>query len=132
MRHTDLAQAERAIAALHDAPQMAYVVCTGAGAGVFELLWSVAGSSRTLIAGEFPYDGRSVAQLIGREPEQYCSQEAAIALAVAGYLKGQRCLVEQGRLSPPTAPAAATTASSSPSVRRTSSRRSPACSSAGR
>src|SRR5579875_1197509 len=101
MLHADRAQVDRAIAALHNAPPMAYVDCTGAGAGLFNLLWSVAGSSRTLIAAEFPYDGRAVAQLIGREPQQFCSQDTAIALAAAGYLKAQRCLVEQGRFSTP-------------------------------
>jgi len=80
---------------------MAYVVCSGAGAGVTELLWSVAGCSRTLIAGEFPYDPQAFADLIGRVPSQYSSAEAAIALAVAGFLKGQRCLVEAGKLSSP-------------------------------
>jgi len=80
---------------------MVYVVCSGAGAGVTELLWSVAGSSRTLIAGEFPYDPRAVADLIGRVPKQYSSAEAATALAAAGFLKGQRCLVEAGKLSTP-------------------------------
>src|SRR5712692_6566682 len=92
---------ERAIGRLHDAPHMAYVICTGAGAGLTKLLWSVAGCSRTLIAGEFPYHPRAFANLIGRVPEQYSSPEAAIALAAAAYLKGQRCLVEDGRLATP-------------------------------
>jgi hypothetical protein len=101
MVQIERARVEQAIAALHNSPQMAYVVCSGAGAGVTELLWSVAGCSRTLIASEFPYDLRAFAALIGRVPEHYTSPDAAIALAVAGYLKGQRYLAEQGRMATP-------------------------------
>lgn len=101
MSSLDRAQIDNAIEKLHGAPQMCYVACTGAGAGVTELLWSVAGCSRTLVGSEFPYDPRAVAHLIGRVPNQYASIDAAIGLAAAGYLKGQRCLAEQGKLATP-------------------------------
>lgn len=95
------AELEAAITQLHDSPQMVYLACTGAGAGVTKLLWSVPGCSRTLIGSEFPYHPRAFAIFIGRTPEHYSSADAAIALATAGYLKAQRCLVEQGKLSTP-------------------------------
>jgi hypothetical protein len=107
-----------AVKRLHDSPYMAYVVCTGAGAGVTQLLWSVAGSSRTLIGSEFPYDPRAFADLIGRVPEQYSSSEAAIALAVAGYLKAQRYLIEGGKISMPIASLGLSAAVSTDRTRR--------------
>ncbi|HTE85141.1 MAG TPA: hypothetical protein VK821_10440, partial [Dehalococcoidia bacterium] len=107
-----------AIARLHESPIMAYVVCTGAGAGLTKLLWSVASCSRTLIASEFPYDPRAVANLIGRVPKQYCSPGAAAALAAAGYLKAQRCLVEQGKVATPIVSLGLTAAVSTDRTRR--------------
>ena len=111
-------QIEQAIAELHKSPQMAYVVCTGAGAGVTELLWSVAGCSRTLIASEFPYDPRAFANLTGRVPAQFTSLDAAISLAQAAYLKGHRCLAEQGNLGTPIVGLGLTAAVSTDRTRR--------------
>jgi hypothetical protein len=110
--------ATEAIKALHDSRTMAYVICSGAGAGLTELLWSVPGCSRTLIASEFPYHPRAFADLIGRAPEQYSSIDAAIALAAAGYLKAQQILAEAGELVTPIASLGLTAAVSTDRLRR--------------
>jgi hypothetical protein len=96
MRHDTDRAIDVAVAALHDLPPKLYATCTGAGAGLLSLLWRTAGASRTLLGFEFPYDARVVQHAIGRAPASYCSEEAALALAVSSFFKGQRALVEQG------------------------------------
>jgi hypothetical protein len=103
---------------LHDSSAMAYIICSGAGAGLTELLWSVPGCSRTLIASEFPYHPRAFADLIGRVPKQYSSVDAAISLATAGYLKAQRILAESGQLAIPIVGLGLTAAVSTDRLRR--------------
>jgi hypothetical protein len=113
-----IAGVHEAIQELHNSRTMAYVICSGAGAGLTELLWSVPGCSRTLIASEFPYHPSAFANLIGRVPEQYSSINAAVALAAAGHLKAQQILAEAGGLATPIVSLGLTAAVSTDRVRR--------------
>jgi hypothetical protein len=117
--HHDLDSAvNAAVAALHDHPPKLYATCTGAGAGLLGFLWRTAGASRTLLGFEFPYDARVFQNTIGRTPASYCSDDAALSLAVSSYFKGQRALVEQGDLSTPVIGLGLTAAVSTDRTRR--------------
>ncbi len=64
-----------------------HVTATGGGAGLQRLLWEVPGSSAYLSGATFPYDQDEQAELLGFMPEHFCSEEAAIDLASAAYMK---------------------------------------------
>lgn len=67
-----------------------HVICTGAGAGLQQMLWEVPGSSAYLSGGTFPYDKDEQISLLGFEPESFCSEDAAIDLASVAYMKAFR------------------------------------------
>jgi nicotinic acid mononucleotide adenylyltransferase len=67
-----------------------HVVATGAGAGLQKLLWEVPGSSAYLSGCSFPYDQDEQAELLGFMPEHFCSEEAAVDLASAAYMKAYK------------------------------------------
>lgn len=64
-----------------------FVVCTGAGAGLAQRLWSVPGASSFLVGAAFPYAAEAVDAFLGFTPERYCSEETALDLATAAFLK---------------------------------------------
>jgi nicotinic acid mononucleotide adenylyltransferase len=63
-----------------------YVACTGAGAGLSRLLWSVPGASSFLVGTSFPYATSAVDEFVGFPVEKYCSESTAIDLASAAFL----------------------------------------------
>lgn len=67
-----------------------HVVATGAGAGLQKLLWEVPGSSAYLSGCSFPYDQDEQEELLGFMPEHFCSEEAAVDLASAAYMKAYK------------------------------------------
>ena len=67
-----------------------HVVATGAGAGLQKMLWEIPGSSAYLSGCSFPYDGAEQEELLGFMPEHFCSQEAAVDLASAAYMKAYK------------------------------------------
>lgn len=67
-----------------------HVVATGAGAGLQRTLWEVPGSSAYLSGCSFPYDGAEQEEMLGFMPEHFCSQEAAVDLASAAYMKAYK------------------------------------------
>lgn len=64
-----------------------HIITTGGGAGLQQKLWEVPGSSAYLSGSTFPYDQDEQAELLGFMPEHFCSEEAAIDLASAAYMK---------------------------------------------
>lgn len=66
---------------MHDAPAVAVVTVTGAGASALAWLLAVPGASRTLLEGRVPYARAAVDELLGAPREDYVSREAAAALA---------------------------------------------------
>lgn len=73
---------ERAlIQEIHDSPTQATVVTAGAGSQAVADLLGVPGASRTLLEALVPYSSRSFTEFLGREPEQYVSEETARLLA---------------------------------------------------
>ncbi|HEX5270003.1 MAG TPA: hypothetical protein VFW33_05940, partial [Gemmataceae bacterium] len=69
------------IEALHAGPYRYVVAVTGGGAGAVAALLSVPGGSRTLLEAVVPYHERALTEFLGRAPEQFCSADAARAMA---------------------------------------------------
>jgi nicotinamide mononucleotide (NMN) deamidase PncC len=67
-----------------------HVVATGGGAGLQKMLWEIPGSSAYLSGCSFPYDGAEQEELLGFMPEHFCSEEAAVDLASAAYMKAYK------------------------------------------
>ncbi|MBI4142739.1 hypothetical protein HY480_02605 [Candidatus Uhrbacteria bacterium] len=85
------------IAELHGHPVMVVVTCTGAGAGLQNLLWRPPGASATILEARFPYATHALVDVVGFEPEQFCSRETAIALAVASYARARELAIRDGK-----------------------------------
>jgi hypothetical protein len=67
-----------------------HIIATGGGAGIVQQLWEVPGSSAYLSGFSFPYAQEEQIELLGFTPEHYCSEEAAVDLASAAYMKAYR------------------------------------------
>jgi nicotinic acid mononucleotide adenylyltransferase len=67
-----------------------HVVATGAGAGVQKELWEVPGCSTFLSGCSFPYDAAEQEEFLGFMPEHFSSEENAIDLASAAYMKAYK------------------------------------------
>lgn len=68
-------------------PIWLYAALTGAGAGFQSLLWSVPGASSFLAGTRFTYDSYETDELLGFKPQNYCSAETALEMAMASYLR---------------------------------------------
>lgn len=79
----------QAVAAIRDHRQLIWLhaALTGAGAGFQKLLWEVPGASTFLSGSTFTYDARETDEFLGFKPEQYCSADTAMELAMASYLR---------------------------------------------
>jgi nicotinic acid mononucleotide adenylyltransferase len=75
---------------LKEANVSIHVIATGAGAGLQKQLWEVPGSSAYLSGAAFPYAAEEQEELLGFMPEHFSSEEAAIDLASAAYMKAFR------------------------------------------
>jgi hypothetical protein len=67
-----------------------HVIATGGGAGLQQQLWEMPGSSAYLSGCNFPYAMEEQEELLGFMPEHFVSEEAAIDLASAAYMKAYR------------------------------------------
>lgn len=67
-----------------------HVAATGAGAGIQNELWAIPGSSAYLSGSSFPYAPEEQEEFLGFMPVHFCSEEAAIDLASAAYMKAYR------------------------------------------
>ena len=70
-----------------DSGNRVYVAATGSGAGLTGLLWDVPGISKVLVGTVFPYAPEATDQFLGFQPDSYCSERTAIALALEAYLR---------------------------------------------
>lgn len=75
---------------LKEAGVSIHVIATGGGAGLQQLLWQVPGSSAYLSGASFPYSAEEQEDLLGFMPEHFSSEEAAIDLASAAYMKAYK------------------------------------------
>ena len=77
---------------LRSAAVRAFVVATGAGAGIQDALWRVPGCSSFLSGAAFPYDEDAITEFLGFRPERFASNEIALDLATAAYMQALRPL----------------------------------------
>lgn len=75
---------------LKDAGVTIHVVATGAGTAFQDALWQEPGSSAYLSGASFPYSPEEQEEVLGFEPEHFCSEEAAVDLASAAYMKAYK------------------------------------------
>ncbi|MCH8047093.1 MAG: hypothetical protein IID44_25600 [Planctomycetes bacterium] len=71
---------------IHDAPAKAVIAVTGGSRAIGDLL-AVAGASRTLIEAIVPYSASALTDFLGAEPEQFCSERTARAMAMAALMR---------------------------------------------
>lgn len=73
------------VSALHACGRQAVIAVTGGGSLAISDLLSVPGASALLLEARVPYAPLALADWLGREPEQFCSRETALAMAVVAW-----------------------------------------------
>lgn len=66
------------------------IIATGAGAGIQNFLWRIPGASIFLLDANFPYDPEFTQEHLGYKPGKFVSEEVAVNLAAAAYLKAAK------------------------------------------
>src|SRR6478735_4176453 len=64
-----------------------FIAVTGAGAGAQNRIWSVPGCSKYFAGAMFPYGCDQTDELLGFKPDKYVSENTALDLAMASYLR---------------------------------------------
>lgn len=85
-----LTEWRRLIESIHHAPLQCVLAMTGGGSSAIADLLVVPGGSRTVLEATVPYSATALAEYLGRPPEQYCSEETALAMAAVAYERGCR------------------------------------------
>lgn len=67
-----------------------HLIATGAGSTIQSKLWSTAGCSDYLSGASFPYATEETEEILGFTPDSFCSEDTAIDLASAAYMKAFR------------------------------------------
>ncbi|KAL6763702.1 hypothetical protein V8C86DRAFT_2488580 [Haematococcus lacustris] len=70
---------------IHAAPPRVVLVTTGGAAQAVAWLLTVPGASNTVLEANVPYCRGSLVDLLGQEPEQYCSAATAIDMARVAF-----------------------------------------------
>lgn len=89
------------IGRIHQAGRPAVLVVTGGGATAIGELLSVPGGSRSLLEARVPYASPALVDWLGAPPEQYCSEETALAMAVVAYQRAQTLLGKESSAGQP-------------------------------
>jgi nicotinic acid mononucleotide adenylyltransferase len=64
-----------------------FIAATGAGAGAQKSIWSVPGCSKYFAGAAFPYGCDQTDEFIGFRPDKYVSEDTALDLAMASYMR---------------------------------------------
>ena len=80
---------------LHASPWQGVFYITGGGASLISQLLEVPGASSTVLEASVPYAEKSLAQILGKAPEQAVATATARALAMAAYK--QACALADGQ-----------------------------------
>ncbi len=75
---------------IHAALQQAVIVVTGGGAMAISDLLSIPGGSRTLLEAVVPYSASAVTAWLGKRPDHFCSEEAALAMAAVAFERAKK------------------------------------------
>lgn len=78
------------IEALHAAPCRLVLAVTGGGSGIISDLLQVPGASGTVLEAVVPYSPESMAEWIGRQPEQFCSRSTALRMATVAWHRAKQ------------------------------------------
>jgi len=78
------------ISAIHDSPTRAALAITGGGSGALTRLLAVPGASRTVLEGQVPYAARALCGYLGSQPNHFCDDATALALAVVAFERATR------------------------------------------
>ncbi|MCY3542701.1 MAG: adenylyltransferase/cytidyltransferase family protein [Chloroflexi bacterium] len=70
---------------IHDSDMMAVISVAGAGSAAISWLLGVAGASRTVLEILVPYASSSLTDFVGGEPQQFVSEDTAVAMAKSAY-----------------------------------------------
>jgi nicotinamide mononucleotide (NMN) deamidase PncC len=73
------------ISAIHQSGRRGVIVVTGGGSLAISSLLSVPGASRFLLEARVPYASAALTEWLTHEPEQACSRETALAMAVVAF-----------------------------------------------
>ncbi|MBC7820892.1 MAG: hypothetical protein IAG10_28745 [Planctomycetaceae bacterium] len=73
------------LSAIHSCGRQAVIAVTGGGSLAVSDLLSVPGASAFLFEARVPYALPALTEWLGREPEQSCSRETALAMSVMAY-----------------------------------------------
>jgi hypothetical protein len=84
------------VAQLHQSPWRLVAACTGAGAGLQHMLWSVPGSSGTILEMAMPYSRHGLEDFLGHQPDRFVSEETAKYMAAAAYSRARELAVRDG------------------------------------
>lgn len=71
--------------AMHSSGRQAVIAVTGGGSLAISDLLAVPGASSFLLEARVPYSPVALTEWLGREPEQCCSRETALAMAVVAW-----------------------------------------------
>jgi len=72
---------QRIVEGIHASGRRCVLAITGGGSGAIADLLRVPGGSRVLVEAIVPYEQGALVEFLGREPEQACSPETAVAMA---------------------------------------------------
>jgi nicotinamide mononucleotide (NMN) deamidase PncC len=75
---------------LHAAPLQLVLQITGGGSLAISDLLTIPGGSKILLAADVPYCEKALAQLLGKAPEQACSERTARLMAMAAWLQARQ------------------------------------------
>lgn len=81
---------------LHESPWRLAAACTGGGAGLQDMLWSVPGSSNTILEMAMPYSCHALEDFLGHRPDRFVSEETAKHMAAAAYSRARELAVRDG------------------------------------
>ncbi len=75
---------------VHARSQPFVLAVTGGGSRAISALLTQSGASRTVLEATIPYSAGALRDWLGSEPEQYCSDRTARAMAMVAYLRARR------------------------------------------
>lgn len=78
------------ISAIHDSPTRAALAITGGGSGALSRLLAVPGASRTVLEGQVPYAARALNRYLDSQPDHFCDDTTALAMAVVAFERAVR------------------------------------------
>jgi nicotinamide mononucleotide (NMN) deamidase PncC len=81
---------EQLVQQIHDSRTRIVLAAAGGGSRAIADLLEVPGGSRTLLEAIVPYSVPAMAAFLGGPPDEYCSEAAARAMAMAAFLRARK------------------------------------------